>query len=122
MARRHHRTAEQFLFAATWLLERGGFEAACENLFAAAELATMAIMESADASTRNHRSRADWLEARGVEMQVPARGVAALRVLLAARNGYRYGDMAIIATRVDLLELHPDVEELFSVAGRLVNP
>lgn len=116
-AQRHLAIAGQFWAAARYLMDRGGLNAACENLFAAAELATMALLEAAAAPASGHRSRSEWLRANAAGTGLTAPQAAVLAVLLAARNAYRYGDAgATDLSPVGLLEQAEHVERLLQIA------
>ncbi len=121
MARRHVTIAEQFLHAAGELLALGGLNAACENLFAAAELATMAAMEASTDPGFGHRRRSEWLSSNGAGLGLNAEQSVILGLLLDARNSYRYGDLgASVMTPVDLVESVALVEAVVLAAQALV--
>lgn len=119
-AKRHLSVAEQFRFAVKLLVERGGFGAACENLFACAELATMALMEAGDKPVFDHRRRSTWLVALGAAFGLSENESQVLEILLAARNAYRYGDAAAAVSAVELMERVAHVDKLLAVAQSVV--
>lgn len=121
-AKRHLTTAEQFWHAAQDLVMRGGLDAACENMFAAAELATMAMMEVSQNAGWGHSRRSEWLRANGHAHGLTGEEAAALEVLHRARNAYRYGDAtASRVTPVSLVELVPHVSAVLTAARSAVN-
>lgn len=120
-AKRHLTSAEQFWHAAEELVMRGGLSAACENMFAAAELATMALMEVSQNAGWGHSRRSEWLHANGDTHGLTSEEASALGVLLGARNAYRYGDTAPGVTPVSLLELVPHVSAILGAARSAVN-
>lgn len=119
-ARRHLRRATQFWHAARDLVLRGGIDAACENMFAAAELAVMAIMEGTDCAVRGHSGRSTWLETNGPRYGLTPEESAVVGQLLDARNLYRYGDGASTITPVALLDLYSHVEAVLEAARQAI--
>ncbi|HSH59890.1 MAG TPA: HEPN domain-containing protein [Acidimicrobiales bacterium] len=122
LARRHLARADQFWHAAGDLVARGAIDAACENMFAAAELATMALMEGTNGAVRGHSARSTWLEANGPTYGLTSEDSATLGKLLQARNVYRYGDSRSTITPVVLLELYMHVQNVLRAAQRAVDP
>jgi hypothetical protein len=120
-ARRHLTVAEQFWHAAQDLILRGGLGAACENMFAAAELATMALMQVSENAGWGHSKRSQWLRANGQAHGLTDEAAAALGVLHEARNVYRYGDTAARITPVSLIELVPHVAAVLTAARGAVH-
>ena len=120
MAERHVRNAGQFWHAACDLVARGGLNAACENMFAAAELATMALMEVAEDPGFGHRSRSEWLQDHAAGVGLTEDQAKALSELHIARNAYRYGDEAATMSPVSLLERVPHVEAILQAASAAV--
>ena len=118
MARRHLVNSDQFWFAATKLIGRNALSAGCENLFGAAELAVMAIIEASGAVTSSHRARSAWLLDHGHTLGLSADQCAALGSLLSARNSYRYGDHRVNVSPMQLIELVPAVEAIRAAAKR----
>ncbi len=89
--------ALQFLMAAEFLVSEGMFEAACENMFAAAELAVMAFLQAKQIglpdTTTKHWARAEWLCDHGeTSLGVSPEDAQVLVTLCRARNDWRYGD------------------------------
>jgi hypothetical protein len=115
-ASRHLFAADQFEWAAERLVKHAGMHAATENLFATAELATMALMELSKTPNTNHTSRSAWLLAHGPRLGLTPDEAATLSVLLGARNVYRYGDKQTTATPVTVVEQLPHVRRLMEVA------
>jgi hypothetical protein len=119
-AKQHLTTAEQFWHAARDLVMRGGLGAACENMFAAAELATMALMEVSRNAGWGHSRRSEWLRANGPVHGLTDADAATLGVLHGARNVYRYGDTTSGITPVSLVELIPHVAAVLAAARNAV--
>lgn len=119
-ARRHLTTASQFWHAARDLVRRGGIDAACENMFAAAELATMAMMEGTNSAVRGHSARSARLQTNGPAYGLTSDESASLGRLLNARNLYRYGDATSTITPVGLLELYSHVEAVLAAAQQAI--
>jgi len=119
-AKRHLTIAEQFWHAAQDLVMRGGLGAACENMFAAAELATMALMEVSHNAGWGHSRRSEWLRANGRVHGLTEEEAATLGVLYGARNVYRYGDTTSGITPVALVELVPHVSALLAATRTAV--
>jgi hypothetical protein len=94
--------------------------AACENMFGAAELATMALMETEASRARDHKTRTQWLVGNGARHGLTSDQSNSLRRLHEARNLYRYGDISIGVTPVDLVEMVPHVHALLEVARAAV--
>jgi hypothetical protein len=109
-----------FWHAARDLVSRGGIAAACENMFAAAELATMAIMEGTNCAVRGHSARSTWLQSNGPTYGLTPDESASLGKLLNARNLYRYGDATSTITPVALLELYSHVEAVLIAAQQAI--
>ncbi len=104
-AKQHLTTAEQFWHAARDLVMRGGLGAACENMFAAAELATMALMEVSRNAGWGHSRRSECSGER-TRTRAYRRGRGDARC--AARSPQRLplrrhdlGDHAGVASRAD---------------------
>lgn len=112
--------ALQFLAACRVLAGRGGFDAVCENMFAATELATMAMMKLAGTEGWGHSTRTEWLIAEGAWYGLTPEQAQVLAELRAARNDYRYGDAVPDMTVVELLSRLPSVEAVVSAARRAV--
>ena len=104
------------------LIEHGGPNAACENLFAAAELATMALMEVAEDPGFGHRRRSDWLQDHAAAVGLTEEQAKTLAELYVARDAYRYGDQAATMSPVALLERVPHVEAILQAAKAAVDP
>lgn len=119
-AKRHLTTAEQFWHAAQDLVMRGGLGAACENMFAATELATMALMEVSHNAGWGHPRRSEWLRANGPRHGLTDEEAATLGVLYGARNVYRYGDTTSGTTPVSLVELIPHISVVLAAARSAV--
>jgi HEPN domain-containing protein len=119
-AKRHMMIAEQFWHAARDLVSRGGLNAACENMFAAAELATMALMEVSEHAGLGHHSRSEWLRTNGPAYGLSDTAAAVLEALYRGRNVYRYGDSESTITPVELLGLLPHVEALLDTSRMAV--
>lgn len=119
-AKRHLAVAEQFQFVVGPLVERGGFGAACENLFACAELATMALMEAGNQPLFGHRARSEWLAANGAAFGLSEVESEVLGVLLTARNVYRYGDPSSVISAVELMDRLAHVDKLIVAARSVV--
>lgn len=120
MAERHLTTGEQFMHAARDLVGRGALNAACENLFAAAELATMALMEVSVDPGFGHRLRSEWLNDHAGAVGLSAVEAAALGDLLEARNSYRYGDQTAAISPLAIIDYLPNVETMLSAARNAV--
>ncbi len=119
-AKRHMTIAEQFWYAARELVLRGGLGAACENMFAATELATMALMEVSQNAGWGHSKRSEWLRANGPAHGLTDEEAATLGVLHEARNVYRYGDTTSEITPVSLIELVPHVSAVLAISRSAV--
>lgn len=119
-ARRHLTAASQFWHAARDLVRRGGIDAACENMFAAAELATMAMMEGTTSAIRAHSARSAWLQSNGPAYGLTPDESACLGKLLSARNLYRYGDATSTITPVALVEIYSHVEAVLMAAQQAI--
>lgn len=119
-AERHLHVAEQFRAAAALLIRHQGFGAACENLFAAAELATMALMEAGNEPLFGHPKRAIWLEANAAGFGLSQPDSEVLGKLLTARNSYRYGDTPPTITAAELVGWCPHVDKLLDAARELL--
>lgn len=122
-AQRYLLGANQFWYAAQHMVFKGGYEAACENMFAAAELATMALMQvGGRKATEGHKSRARWLQESGSDLGLSSAGSRVVQVLYDARNDWRYDDGHSPQVPVDLVKLVPIVAEVVDAARAALIP
>lgn len=109
--------AHQFLRSAKLTLETVGLESAVEQMFAAAELSVMTLIQIADwDDRRRHDRRKEWIAEQVVNGAMPAAFEAAFRKLYDNRNLARYNEGELTFDTTEALQLVDTVAAMVEFA------
>ncbi|MGY2117530.1 HEPN domain-containing protein [Nocardia gipuzkoensis] len=109
--------AHQFLRSAQATLETVGLEPAVEQLFGAAELSVMTLIQVAGFDDcRLYHRRKEWIAAQVAEGAMPAAFERAFRTLVDNRNLARYGEGELTFDTTEALNLIDTVAAMVEFA------